>query len=305
MKQLFNRLKGSEKKNKSNEKGKKGQKEKKELSVQDLLKYDEITDRGIVRVGNSYISVLECGLINLHLLAFHENAAVWNNFRTMLNSINIRHTYILQSHFFDVSDFVKEYDEKANSLTNLTPELISAKQDVINNYQVFTEERNREQLGYIIFRYNPDVEGLEVGLETGNPTIDELIKKFKSVASEIDKEESRSIAFSILEEVSDLAYQLLYKLKIQTVRLNKVGVLNMIYSTINRDLTIHQRLQDVSEAHSFTEFKISETPDVISDTLAKIQQQDEDLFNEYFQNFNLENENIVENEGDVIGSVAN
>lgn len=305
MKRLFNRLKGSEKKNKSNEKGKKGQKEKKELSVQDLLKYDEITDRGIVRVGNSYISVLECGLINLHLLAFHENAAVWNNFRTMLNSINIRHTYILQSHFFDVSDFVKEYDEKANSLTNLTPELISAKQDVINNYQVFTEERNREQLGYIIFRYNPDVEGLEVGLETGNPTIDELIKKFKSVASEIDKEESRSIAFSILEEVSDLAYQLLYKLKIQTVRLNKVGVLNMIYSTINRDLTIHQRLQDVSEAHSFTEFKISETPDVISDTLAKIQQQDEDLFNEYFQNFNLENENIVENEGDVIGSVAN
>lgn len=305
MKQLFNRLKGSEKKNKSNEKGKKGQKEKRELSVQDLLKYDEITDRGIVRVGNSYISVLECGLINLHLLAFHENAAVWNNFRTMLNSINIRHTYILQSHFFDVSDFVKEYDEKANSLTNLTPELISAKQDVINNYQVFTEERNREQLGYIIFRYNPDVEGLEVGLETGNPTIDELIKKFKSVASEIDKEESRSIAFSILEEVSDLAYQLLYKLKIQTVRLNKVGVLNMIYSTINRDLTIHQRLQDVSEAHSFTEFKISETPDVISDTLAKIQQQDEDLFNEYFQNFNLENENIVENEGDVIGSVAN
>ena len=39
----------------------------------------------------------------------------------------------------------------------------------------------------------------------------------------------------------------------------------MLYMTLNRDLTLSQRLVDVSRAESFTEFKQSETPFAIEE----------------------------------------
>lgn len=255
--------------------------EHEEKTVQDLFNYDEITDKGIVRVGDTYTSTMELNQINLQLMDFIENSIVWKNFRTMLNSINIRHSYILQSHFFDVSDFVKEYEQKANSLEYLTPELIFAKDDVLKNYQTFTEERNREQKSFIIFRYNPNTEGIETGLETGNAAFDEILANIKSKTAAVDNEESRSIALSVLEEMTELAYQLLFQLGIKSVRLNRVGVLDMIYGTLNRDLTTSQRLLDASNAGSFTEFKVSDTPNIISSTLDYVADYENQLFEDY------------------------
>lgn len=287
--------------NNTKDKNKREKKSKKNvpLTVQDLLEYDEITDKGIILVGKTYTLVMETNQTNSSLLDFNENAVLWNSFRTMLNSINIRHSMILQSHFFDVSDFVNEYDENANSLTNLTTELTTAKEDVLKNYRQFTEERNRDQRCYIIFRYNPDSEGIEMSFETGNATIDEFFRKAKSRTADIDEEESRSIAYSVLEEVSDLTYQLLLKMNIRSVRLNRLGVLNMIYSTLNRDLTTVQRIQDVSNAHSFAEIKVSETPYLFNEILSEDPEEDIQLFTDYNQ------KNTIVDESDELSEVLN
>ena len=278
---------GNDQANDSSEKKKRKKNKNELITVQDLLDYDEITEKGIILVGKTYTLVMETNQTNASLLDFDENAGLWNNYRTMLNSINIRHSQILQSHFFDVSDFVNEYDEVANSLPNLTPQLSTAKDDVVGGYRKFTEERNRDQRCYFIFRYNPDFEGIEVSFETGNAAVDEFFRKAKSKTAETDDEESRSIALSVLEEVADLTYQLLHKMTIRSVRLNRVGVLNMIYSTLNRDLTTSQRIQDVSDAHSFTEIKVSETPFLFNEVLAEVDSDDVQLFATYNVNNSL------------------
>ncbi|MGN4128086.1 hypothetical protein ACMGD3_24230 [Lysinibacillus sphaericus] len=260
-------------------------------TVQDLLSYDEITENGIVRADDAYFAIIEVSQINSHLLDFNESQGVWFSFRTMLNSINIRHSLILQSRFYDVTDFVKNYETRSKALNNLTPQLEEAREDVLDYYMDFSEERNREQRGYMMFRFNPSYEGLEVGLSTGNAKIDDILTKLKSKSSTVDDEESRSIAISMLEEVSDLAYHLLYTIGCSSVRLNREGVLEYMYSVVNRDLTVHQRFSDALSQGMFNTQKTSQTPGIIVDAIDSILSGDE-LYTKYY----VENQNDYKDE---------
>lgn len=266
--------------------GKKYQPDKKshKVTVQDLLSYDEITENGIVRADDAYFAIIEVSQINSHLLDFNESSNVWFSFRTMLNSINIRHSLILQSRFYDVTDFVKSYETRSKALNNLTPELENAREDVLDYYMDFSEEKNREQHGYIMFRFNPSYEGLDLGLSTGNAKIDEFFTKIKSKSSAINDEESRSVAISMLEEVCDLAYHLLYTIGCSSVRLNREGVLEYMYSFVNRDLTVHQRFSDALSQGMFNTEKISHTPRIIVEAIDSILSDDELYTTNYTEN---------------------
>ena len=235
-------------------------------TVQDLLAYEEISNRGVVKLINgTYTLTIEVTQINQRLMNQIENTTVWRKFRSMLNSIGVRHTYLVQSQYLDVMDFVSDYNENAEALDNLTPQLKLAKEDIVNNYKSFGEEKTREVRCYMIFRFNPKKDGVEKGLETGNSILDGLLSGAKGKANAMDKDEADELANSILDEVGDLAHTLLHSIGIKAIRLNKVGVLNMLYMTLNRDLTLSRRLVDVNKAESFTEFKLSETPFAIEE----------------------------------------
>lgn len=258
--------KGKKTENEKKKNSKKASKKTDKETVQDLLAYEEISNRGVVHLKNgTYTLTIEVTQINQRLMNQIENTSVWRKFRSMANSIGVRHTYLVQSQYLDVIDFVSEYNDNADTLDNLTPQLKLAKEDIIDNYKSFAEEKTREVRGYIIFRFNPKKDGLEKGLETGNSTIDGLLSGVKGKANAIDKEEADELANSILDEVGDLAHSLLHSIGIKAIRLNRVGVLNMLYMTLNRDLTLSQRLVDVNKAESFTEFKLSETPYAIEE----------------------------------------
>ncbi|MEK5217741.1 hypothetical protein [Psychrobacillus sp. FSL H8-0487] len=264
---FYSAMKKDKKKLGSNKKnGTKPSKSKDKETVQELLAYEQISDRGVVKLINgTYTLTVEVSQINQRLMNQIENTTIWRKFRGMLNSIGIRHTYLVQSQYLDVMDFVSEYNENADELDNLTPELKLAKEDIVDNYKSFAEEKTREVRCYMIFRFNPKKDGMEKGLETGNSTLDGLLSGLKGQTNSMDKEEADELANSILDEVGDLAHTLLHSIGIKAIRLNKVGVLNMLYMTLNRDLTLSQRLVDVNKAQSFTEFKLSETPFAIEE----------------------------------------
>jgi hypothetical protein len=189
-----------------------------------------------------------------------ENAAIWKKFRTMCNSINIRETLLVQSQYLDVMDFINDYDTQSKSVPKLTPQLMEAREDIIANYKDFAEQKTREYRSYIIFRFNPRKDGIEKGLETGSAILDNLLASVKGKANQMDEEEEKEYAESILDEVVDLTYQMLHSIGSQSIRLNRSGVLSMTYSTLNRDLSISQRIHDISEAHGFAELKQSLSP---------------------------------------------
>lgn len=264
-----------------------GSKYKKETSspkenIQDLLDYEEITDKGIVVANGTYFGLVEVGQLNSNLLDVTESSSVWLNFRILLNSLNIRYSTILQSQFYDVKDFVSDYETNSKNLTNLTPELIEAREFVVHNYLEFSEQRVREQRAYMMFRFNPSKEGLEMGLSTGSAKIDELFTQMKSSVQNNNEEEKRSVAISTLDEVCDLVYHLLYSIGCNSVRLNRDGVIEYMYNVINRDLAIHQRYFDANMYGMFNHTRVSLTADIIVDTLDVITKEDE-LYQTYYE----------------------
>lgn len=263
---FYSAMKKDKKKAGNNKKNSNSSKASNKETVQDLLAYEEISNRGVVKLINgTYTLTVEVTQINQRLMNQIENTTIWRKFRSMLNSMGVRHTYLVQSQYLDVMDFVSEYNENAETLDNLTPQLKLAKEDIVSNYKSFAEEKTREVRCYMIFRFNPKKDGMEKGLETGNSILDGLLSGVKGKANTMDKEEADELANSILDEVGDLAHTLLHSIGIKAIRLNKVGVLNMLYMTLNRDLTLSQRLVDVNKAESFTEFKLSETPFAIEE----------------------------------------
>jgi flagellar biosynthesis/type III secretory pathway protein FliH len=247
-------------KNKPNDDKKKTKKKESE-TVQDLLDYDYISDKGIVKLkSGTYTATLELTQINQHLNNVSENAAIWKKWRTMLNSVSIRETLLVQSQYLDVNDFVNDYNSQSQALQNLTPELKEARDDIIDNYKEFAEQKTREYRAYIIFRFNPRKDGMEKGMETGSTALNNMLAAVKGQVNEMDEEEERDLAESILEEVIDLSYQMLHSIGSKAYRLNRSGVLSMTYSTLNRDLAMTQRIHDASDAHSFSELKQSLSP---------------------------------------------
>lgn len=255
---------------KKEEKEKKKKKEK--TTVQELFDYKSISDKGICHLqDDTFTTILEVSEINQRLNNESENAAIWRKFRGLANALSIKHTFLVQSQYLDLTDFVNNYENEAEQLDFLTPQLMEAKEEIVESYREFSETRTKEVRCYVIFRFNPYKEGLEKGLDTGNSALNALLNKTRNSTTKMSEEEAIDLASSILDEVSDLAYQLFHSIGMKSVRLNRTGVLNMVYMTLNRDLTLAQRLQDAATAESFTEFKISETP-ILIENIAELEE---------------------------------
>ena len=258
------------KKGKNNKK--KQTKKKKDNTVQGLFEYKSINDKGISQLEDgTFTAILEVSEINQRLNSGTENTAVWRKFRSYINSMSIRQTLLVQSQYLNLTDFVNNYDDEANELKNLTPQLIAAKDEIVTSYREFSEVKTKEIRCYVIFRFNPYREGIDKSLDTGSAVLNSLIESAKAKTSNMSEEEAIDLASSILDEITELAYQLFNGLGIKSVRLNRTGVLNMVYTTLNRDLAVAQRLQDAARSQSFSEFKFSETPYVIEE-LAQLEQ---------------------------------
>ncbi|MEQ2529087.1 hypothetical protein WMO40_20645 [Bacillaceae bacterium CLA-AA-H227] len=233
-------------------------------TVQDLFEYKQITDKGVCFLKDgAFTATMEVSEINQRLNNLSENTEVWRKFRGLVNSLSIRHTYLVQSQYLNLTDFVNNYDEQANNLDYLTPQFKEAKEEVVSSYRDFSEIKTKEVRAYVIFRFNPYKEGIEKGLDTGNAMLNNLINATKSKTTQMTEDEAEDLATAILDEVTDLAGQLFHGIGIRSTRLNRTGVLNMVYMTLNRDLTLVQRLSDAATAESFSEFKASATPFLI------------------------------------------
>jgi hypothetical protein len=245
------------------DKSKKGGKKEKE-TVQDLFEYKTISDKGISHLNDgTFTAILEVSEINQRLNNESENTSVWRKFRSLVNALGIRHTFLVQSQYLDSTDFVNDYSQQSDELENLTPQLRESKDAILESYHEFSEIKTKEVRCYAVFRFNPYKEGLEKGLDTGSSVLNSLLEATKRKTTGMTEEEAIDLANSILDEVTDLAYQLFHGIGMKSVRLNRTGVLNMAYMTLNRDLTLAQRLSDAANADSFREFKMSETPFLI------------------------------------------
>lgn len=235
--------------------------EKKNIeTVQELLAYKHMTDDGLVQLENgTFAIVLEAHPINVKTKSQVEKDGIWINFRTAINELACPITLLVQSQYLDMGEYIEDYSNRIEN-TNLTQELNETLTGVSKHLYGYTERKTRDYSAYIIVRFNPYTYGAESGVETGNVTVDKLMKKLHQQKEALDEEEAFTLAEDMLDEVGDILYQSFDPIGIKLYRLDKLGVHHMIYTTLNRDLALHQKIHEVNNFGSFTELKQSLTP---------------------------------------------
>lgn len=231
-------------------------------SVQELFQYEKIDDNGLVFMPDGTVSmVLEINSINIKMKSPSEKDSVWINFRTFINSMPTHFTMLSQSQYLDMSDYLDDYELGAtNPDIPLTPALRDSARDVVNHLRGFSDRKTRDYRGYIIARYNPYTQGTEAGVMTGNVKVDHIVQQLRGQANQMPEDEAEELAINMMDEVAELVYQSFDSIGCKVQRLNKVGVLNMIHYTMNRDIASYQRLHDIFESGGFTDTKQSITP---------------------------------------------
>lgn len=234
-------------------------------TVQDLFKYKTIDDDGLIELHNgTYSVVIEVQPINIKMQSQHERDGVWFNFRTFLNTLPIHATFLVQSQYVDMSEYVEDYVETSQQVP-LTPQLQQTAMGVADHLRTFSEKKTRDFNSFIILRFNPYSHGTEAGISTGNSTLDGLFQNIRGEASQMSHAEAKELAENMLDEVSELVHQSFDGLGTKVVRLDKIGVFHMIHQTMNRDLAPYQQIHDVYHSGGFTANKQSLTP-VISES---------------------------------------
>lgn len=237
-------------------------KAKKASTGQDLLNYREIHNDGIIELpGLRFRLVIEVEPVNESLKSFRERQGLWLGFRNMVQTINIPYTLKIETRFLDLREYLssikKSSDLKMPPLRDYGHELSSWLEKKSENKQ------NRDRRCYIVLKIDSVSKGIESGVKTGNPILDNALSSLSDLQkSGIAETELRKMAVDELRVMCGVVRSTLEGMDIISRQLNKQEVLDMVYSTFNRDLAPYCRIDDAHREDMFSLFMTSETPDI-------------------------------------------
>lgn len=229
-------------------------------TVQELFDYKEIRDDGLIELRNGTFSkVIAVQPTNIKMKSQTERDSIWLNFRGLLNTLPIHTTLLVQSIYIDMGVYIDESENEMNDV-RLTDPLRKLGNEIYNDMRGNTENKTRDYRSYIILRFNPYEYGTESGITTGHGGLDDIVSKVRGETTKISDEEAKELAETMLDEVADIIYHSLGGMKCKGYTLNKLGVLQMLHGTMNRDLASFQEITDIYASGGFSDTKQSLTP---------------------------------------------
>lgn len=237
-------------------------KEKKASTSQDLVHYREIYPDGIIELaGLRFRIVIEVEPVNESLKSFKERQSLWLGFRSLIQTINIPYTFKIETRFLDLREYLDSIkncsDRKSTLLRDYGHELSRWLEKKSENKQ------NRDRRCYIILKIDSVSKGIESGVKTGNPHLNRAISSISGIQkSGLPEKDLRKMAVDELRGMCGVVRSVLEGMDIVSRQLNKQEVLDMIYSTFNRDLAPYCRLADADRDGVFSLFMASKTPEI-------------------------------------------
>lgn len=241
--------------------------ERKTSTGQDLLNYREIYADGIIELpGLRFRLVIEVEPVNESLKSFKERQSLWLGFRSLVQTVNIPFTLKIETRFLDLREYLDSIkrcsDRKTSLLQDYGYELYQWLEKRSENKQ------NRDRRCYIILKIDSVSKGIESGVKTGNPYLNKAISSLSGLQrSGIPEKELRKMAVDELRVMCGVVISALEGMDIISRQLNKQEVLDMIYSTFNRDLAPYCRITDADREEMFSLFMTSKTPEIFLEGL--------------------------------------
>lgn len=228
------------------------------LTVQELIaNKSNITWDGLAQNGNKYRLVVEVEPINLDNASIEENKAVWLNFLGLINTISLPYTFIVQSQLFEMKDYTDAYGQSVQELPDEYPNLKKSGK-LVRQYLIESLDQGtiRNYHGYIIFEYDPLK--AETGV-AGAGRMNAILDKAAPKKNNLSEEEKSDLALQVLEEAENILYGFCEQVGMRYQRLDKAGVWNYTYQTLQRELAPQARMIDAIRSDSFKRLKHSLT----------------------------------------------
>lgn len=230
-------------------------------SAQDLIACKEIHSDGLIELpGYKFRLVMEIEPINLGLRSFQEQAAVWLNLRSMVNSLNVPCTFLVQTRYLNLKDYINEYRKLASGYGEHVAGYISRLCDWLAAESEGKQQRDRRL--YVILKIDAASTGIESGIQTDNPIVNSALKSIGGIGkSKLPPDELRRLGREELFEAAAVVRSYLENSEVRSYVLDRKAVLEMLYQTFNRDLAPYARLVEADQDEVFTLFTRSNTPE--------------------------------------------
>lgn len=237
----------------------------KRKSTQDLFNYKKLYDDGLVELpGHQFRKVIQVFPIDISTRSINEQAAVWQSYRTMISSLTLPITIVIQSTHVDVNDYVENVNVKISEINN--PFIREMGTDYLNYVNDMAENRKvRARKYYIICKIDlskSDESGIDD--EGTLATAINSLLRMANKQQKLSDEEAVMLARSELENIASVLRGYLQQIGIKTKVLDKVEVVNMGYETFNRDLATVIRTKEVNQMEAFSLFTKSMTSEYFS-----------------------------------------
>ncbi|MGI6079109.1 MAG: hypothetical protein ACOYCB_13315 [Fastidiosipilaceae bacterium] len=232
-------------------------------TTQELFNYEDISNDGLVTLpGQKFRRVIEINPINIAIKSQREQASIWETFRTMINSIVFPVTFLIQSTHLDITDYISTVKQSLEQHNN--PLLKEYGKIYINHIRELSENKSlRAQRYYMIIRIDVSSNTIDSGVEVDDNTVAMAINAFLRAANrpkKLTQEEAERLARSELDNMISVIGSYLGQMGINYVMLNKKGIVDMAYTTYNRDLSNVVRTKEVDAMEAFSLFTHSLTP---------------------------------------------
>ncbi|MBE3570489.1 MAG: hypothetical protein IMW92_10380 [Bacillales bacterium] len=257
-------LKGFKKENKNKKDvSKKDTKETKE-TIQDILFSQAVFEKdGIIRVGDTYVSMIELEDFPGITASDHELISFWEDFRALQNAISTNFTFLLVSEYIELGNYVQDYLKIVDDNDILSPQLKESARYVAEHIKTYEQQDFRQYKNYIILKYNLLSAYASGDLSTGIHRLDTLVKELKKTSSFIPSDEGERLrmARTVLSDYESLIYQFADRHQLYIKKLNDEDAFRFIRRFVLRGVLRSDDFTDVASK----KYPISETAKILQE----------------------------------------
>lgn len=233
-----------------------GRKERPPRTTQEFISYKSLSRDGIIELPDQrFRLVIEVQPINLALKSPEEKQAIWLGFRQMIDSLTLNVLFLVQTRYMDMREYLKQLAQAIESVS--TPELQDYGAYLVRDLAGRTEKKIRDRRHYVIVKYDQD-NGNNLGLETNSQVMNGALARMSQKT--VSDATAREMARQELENTALIIQSALANLGILSARLNRAGVMEMLYATFNRDMAPVMRVADADAQEMFSLVQHSKTP---------------------------------------------
>lgn len=222
--------------------------------TQDLFQFKRITDDGYIEMlDGTYRAMIEIEPVNMYLKAPEEQETVWMQFRDMLNSIHAPVFLMIQSRHKEIRSYTASLRDQSSNMSEEPLQKFGFElADYLENE--ISEAHVKDHRYYVVIDVDPHIQ--EGDIEIPSEMVSNFVRGFQK---RLSPREAEDLAKQELDDNIVIIATYFNSMGLNVYRMNKNAILEMAYSSLNRDLAPVMDYTDIVRSSSIQTTSVTKT----------------------------------------------